>query len=251
MKLQAVGYILSFGQGPKLPKSAADLLRERLLTQAGVSTSDLFTREGHKEEHGLNKMVSNLLKPSTVQHELLKGLDINAFQQIQENAYSGEMLSANSQHLSLLQKAGIQRIIDLTESSLGKEASLENGMEYTSFPIGDSHFWIDLHRDGINREFLDRFVGLISAMRKGNFYIGCAYGTARTTEALMLSHFFNPKDSQFNYFEPESFGYIYNILPKIHKKLTAADKEKMGWTPQFEAESKAKIQKAIDNYEND
>lgn len=230
--------------------SVHDAIRQHILGEA--MPYDEFHRQGRLGEFELKKLGDDLIKPSTVQHELLKDLNINAFNQVQENGYVGQALIYHKQTekcLEQLKKAGINQVIDavLDPESGYKEACEEAGLTYHRFALPDDFWREKRHLEFDPQYFVNQIVNFIKQIQKGNFYLGCGCGTERTIQALALSHFLNPQDCQFTYQEPREICLMINVLPKIHKELTPAHKKKMGWTPEFEEKFKARIQKALDD----
>lgn len=262
MRLQAVGYALSFGQGPKTPKNTTELLRERLLQQSGVKMSDSFTEHGRLSEFELNKLIKYLTKY------------IDLFEPIQKDAYRGESLYDKPlSYLANLKSMGVHTIIDLSNKPLYDHMCNDEGLIYHPFEISfsfwtnaafrreseflESRFDSNVHRGAPNnlntekenfsqesRAFIEKFIAFINTVQKGNFYIGCSYGNSRTDQALMLCYFFNPRDAQFRFQEPDEFSSYIPSMNNLYKKLNAEDKIKLGWTPEFEEKFKARLQKA-------
>lgn len=244
-------------------------LRKNILN--AVMPYDEFYKEGRKSEYELNKMISNLRKTSNVNDEKLKDLKIWNFSKVQKNAYRGQSLDEKLEYLKTLKEAGIKTIIDLSGHASTERACKETGLEYKEFII-DDEFWnqavfqneklflsdkedylrtrcsdkkladeLKRHRNEYHqncKNFINNFTDFITTINKDHFYIGCDLGTDKTDDILMLSKWLNPKDKQFASKNP-SAKIVY--IESLYKNLTEADKQQLGYTPEFEEKLKRNI----------
>lgn len=280
-----VSFLGNFPKSKSIQPHIHDAIREHLL---GVAMpNDEFYKEGRWSEHRLEKEVENLTQPSKVDHELLADLNIKKFELIQDNAYRGQTLRYKKTYLAKLKAAGIKTIIDLwtDRDSSYQRACEANGLGYIHFPIADidADFWNScvfedkarfirnkVFLSGMKKakaeslfasdshRFIENFIEFISAIKKGNYYIGCELGTTNTTDALVFSEFFNPKDCQFirlstqpEYYDTDT-KRRFNLektykMYNLYRNLTQEDKLRLGWTAEFEEKFKAKMQEAIND----
>ena len=93
--------------------------------------------------------------------------------------------------LNKIKESGIDTIIDLRAqgecSKKAKDVLEDLGMSYACFPVEDS---------GWTKETLANVGNYIAAINRGNFYVGCANGQARTDLATCINYILNPKAKQ-------------------------------------------------------
>lgn len=92
--------------------------------------------------------------------------------------------------------------------------------------------------DKDSREFIDKFVTVISHLNKGGCVFGCTNGCNDTSNMMVFDHYFNPK-SHYEYNPMESLSPEKNVaiisgVINLYKKLTPEDKKKMGWDDKFD-----------------
>ena len=96
--------------------------------------------------------------------------------------------------LKKAQEAGIERVIDLRAdgecSSSARRLLDEMGIEYVNFPIDDEQWSLSS---------LNSITEYIKTINKGDFYVGCANGQARTDIAIAINYVFNPKAKNIPY----------------------------------------------------
>ena len=148
------------------------------------------------------------------------------------NIYRGQTLVDRPEDLFKLRHKGIQTVIDLVGYGESYENAVKQaGMEYYAYNIYDN-WWCTVD---FKPEHINKLVDFLSQMQKGNIYIGCQHGANDTDIAFILNDFFNPllegkaktkipaNDSDF----PYKLNMIYDMLSKVQK-------EKLGWTKEFE-----------------
>ena len=90
--------------------------------------------------------------------------------------------------LKKAQDSGIRTVIDLrTEgecSSSAKSVLSDLGIEYVNFPVEDEKWAVTS---------LHKITEYFNAVNKGDFYVGCANGEARTDTAIAINFVFNPE----------------------------------------------------------
>lgn len=193
-----------------------------------------FKDTGRKTEEQMDEFLKTMIKPSKINIDGLKQI-INCVK-IQDDAIRGESLKSKLDCLSALKKAGIKRIIDIRYPDPEYDSICQKkGLEYNGFKVTDIYS-------------KDVLIPLISTINKGDFYIGCTYGTHDTDIALMFSNFFNPKDKQFSPAKVNRMYYGFNLaqMRNIGKKLTLKDKQAIGWTPEFEKKFHERIERELE-----
>jgi hypothetical protein len=223
-------------------------------------------------EFELTKLLESLQKqPLVINDEKLQNIGIKSFRKIGKNSYAGATLEGRRNKLESLKEAGVERVIDLIGYQ-GYESDCEScGLEYTKFDLGilwwknaafcNKTIWLenkvqdlrllmkegkvrefidnsDSHYDKEKREFIESFVNFIMAMRKGNLYIGCEHGTAKTNNALKLNYIFNPKYE--NFYSVGGFSLSQSLV-NLYDNFTVEDKKNMRYTPEFEEKIKARL----------
>ena len=69
-------------------------------------------------------------------------------------------------------------------------------------------------------------------MQKGYYYIGCEFGTYKTDDYLLLNSIFNPKAANDSI--PRVDPFKLDMVKDLYDKLTPKDKQRMGWTKEFD-----------------
>ena len=187
--------------------------------------------------------------------------------------YSGSQ-SYEPENYNLMRKAGIKTVVDLLGSSQFEKNIKQADLNYFPFPTGQGDFFIkhcafknkeqymqkrayeygtvknkenfeeylemeSRHFDSEVRNFVDMLIEYIDIVNNGEVYIGCAYATRNTNDALILNNLFNPK-TQLLGGNPVEYKKPYFIA--LYDNLTKQDKERLGITPEFEAEKRATLQ---------
>lgn len=213
--------------------------------------------------------------------EYAKTLDdvyILNLQNIGKNSYKGATLAKNPEYLDLLKPSNVMTIIDLANFKNLESECAARGLNYYKFTVNPD-FWQnpifysdeellkrkkeDLIKNGIvysdfvtefekyknevnneRRDFMDMFLNFIDVVSRGNFYISCELGEDRTPNVLSLNTYFNPA------WEGEKIQptrpFIQNCIKNMYNNLTDADKQKLGFTEDFEDKLRENLQKAGD-----
>ena len=204
-----------------------------------INNSNL--KEVKKEVSNISTLVANndmLNKNILINFDNLKKLGIANLQAVGNKGVRGESLSAsrNFKYLSKMKENGIYTIIDLRtddHTEKFKDKCTRFGLNYIHIPF-------DEKKTG-DREILDNLPVLMSKLDEGHFYIACAQGRHRTDIALATNYLFNPKHSKI---PPTMYGHLKNgqlrcqdlftRINSLYKNMTNQDKEKFGWTEEFE-----------------
>ena len=100
---------------------------------------------------------------------------------------------------------------------------------------------------------IDRIVDFIKAIQKDSVYVGCDFGSDRTVTAMYLNYFLNPV-TYYNSEPPHTppyFGHAgFADLIELYDKFTPEQKAYMGWTEEFEKESRKEAEEARNYYVN-
>lgn len=191
---------------------------------------------------------NNLSINKRVDFEKLKSLNIPNLEVVENKGVRGESLSAdrNYKFLPKIKQYGIQQVIDLRTADYTEKFAkkCENfGLKYTHIPI-DS-------KKTSPREILDNLPKLFGLLDNGQYYIACAQGRHRTDIAFAMNYLFNPKTKEV----PTMYGHvkdgkmryddIFARANSLMKNMTQADKDKLGWTKEFEEEFKIRKQNLI------
>lgn len=194
-----------------------------------------FEDTGRKTEYEMGKFLGSLTKKSKINIEELR--EIVNCEKIQEDAIRGECLMRKPECcLKKLKEIGIKRVIDIRYPDSEYANICQNiGLEYNGFRVADIYSYSK-----------DELIRLINTIRKGDYYIGCTFGTNDTDITLLLNQFFNPKNKLFSNvsiygYHKEHIGRIKNIA----KRLNQSDKKALGWTPEFEKKFNERIAKEL------
>lgn len=187
--------------------------------------------------------------------------------------YSGSQ-SHEPENYNIMRKAGIKTVVDLLGSPIFEKNIKQADLNYFPFPTGQGDFFrkhlvfknkeqymqkrayeygkvnnkefFDMylqieseHFDSEVRNFVNMLIDYIDIVNNGEVYIGCAYATRNTNDALVLNNLFNTK-TQLLGGRPTEHKKAY--FRALYDNLTKEDKEKLGITPEFEAEKRALLQ---------
>ena len=187
--------------------------------------------------------------------------------------YSGSQ-SHEPENYNIMRKAGIKTVVDLLGSPIFEKNIKQADLKYFAFPTGQGDFFKkhpvfknkqtymqkkqhaydhiknqknmeqylqiqSAYYDKQVREFIDMLIEYIDIVNNGEVYIGCAYATRNTNDALILNNLFNPK-TQLLGGNPVEYKKPYFIA--LYDNLTKQDKERLGITPEFEAKKRATLQ---------
>lgn len=190
----------------------------------------------------------NNLDINNVDFESLKNLKITNFQIVDNKGVRGESLSAkrNYRFLSKIKDYGIERVIDLRTADYTPKFKLKcnsNGLDYMHIPIDA--------KTTPAKDIIKNLPKLFKALDEGKYYIACAQGRHRTDIAFAMNYLFNPKAQKV----PKMYGHIkdgklrYDDIcsraNSIMKEITPEDKQKLGWTAEFEKDFEKRKQTLI------
>lgn len=190
----------------------------------------------------------NNLNINNVDFESLKQLKITNFQIVDNKGVRGESLSAkrNYRFLSKIKEYGINRVIDLRTADYTPKYKLKcnsNGLDYMHIPIDA--------KTTPAKDIIKNLPKLFKALDEGKYYIACAQGRHRTDIAFAMNYLFNPKAQKV----PKMYGHIkdgklrYDDIcsraNSIMKEITPEDKQKLGWTVEFEKDFEKRKQTLI------
>lgn len=176
-----------------------------------------------KTEDQMDRFLGTMIRKSKINIDGLRGI-FNC-EKIQEDAIRGETLNNKDDALQALKRMGIKRVIDLScEFGYGYDCEKE-GLEYNKFPS----FLV-------SKEELIRFINTIN---KGDYYIGCWWGTDTTDKAILVNKLFNPDNkissqTKIERDKDHNYDYCMSMAAMIAEGLTKEDKQALGWTPEFE-----------------
>ena len=265
-------YIIpQFKQSPKIPpieseilgyddeysKSQRKIIRNHLMERILQEHSAKYHMPTKIYEQETDKYAETLLqRPRNIDYQTMRSIPATNVCSIGNNSYRGGYLP-DDKSVKTAKEAGIKCVIDLTDSPEYKRRIEKGGLKYVSYSTNDNYKtigdWDSLtlkdyygatHRlygsytgteDAFNKECrlpIENFTKLIKYLNEGYCYIGCASGTHRTDFVIMLNDAFNPKMKAglFQYCEPAKLIACRNI----YDKLTAEDKQVMGWNKDFE-----------------
>lgn len=199
-----------------------------------------FEDTGRRTKAQMDEFLSSMIKPSKINIDGLKGV-FNC-EKIQEDAIRGETLIERPEALRALENAGIKRVIDLRGYDGYEEKCKKNGLEYFGFEA----YSIDCITSP--REYIQDVINFIKIIQKGDYYIGCSFGTHATDYALLLNEFFNPKCKLISKVSINNKGLLWDYLRMIKitaKQLENDDKKALGWTPEFEKQFNERMAKEL------
>lgn len=261
--------------------SAADKLFEKLVGPVAPSG-------GRLEEHEMEKLLDSMLNRGDpdycITNEKLRELNLCNLKKLPntKNSYSGMFCH----EYSALKEAGINRVIAIETGGLDINALKSLGMEGLRVVFNNpdedmaiifsdkeyieneakerTHIFHTSYEEELNmlqnnlQEGLNTFVKFIQMMQQDDLYIGCPYGSYRTSDVLHLNRIFNPKagssrDRKYlletlkenkDYEDIRGFYCLYQNLEPQHK-------EAMGWTPEFDKELGELLKRSIEFEESD
>ena len=241
-----------------------------------IPYQSIYEREGRLSEYELSQLLGKLLRKGTVvNNEILNSIGLNNLEQLGDsNSYRGEMIKDyETEKLSMLKRAGIRCIVNLTNSPELEAKCNEFGVEYLhmnlkvdspcmqdrqSIVTKSRRYWENIasikdkatlesfvNRDIKNwssksRESIEELINFVKFMQKDNVYIWCACGTLRTDFAVLINSLFNPKA---NYDCSNYELYYLDSLKNLYTNLTESDKLKMGWTTVFDKQFMNRLNK--------
>lgn len=218
-----------------------------------------------------------------IDHKMMEELPLWNLDLVSEKlgVYRGESLQGNLIYLKTVQKAGIQRIVDLAGYENLEEDCKELGLEYHYYPMTPHLFFINnpmfkseeemktkffnqsrlfgyknkaqqIYKDTQLKAWrknkdkeIDKFIKFIQFMQKGNLYIGCEWGTYTTDGGLMLNYFFNPLfQGTSEYLSPDNKIHLCEVR-KLYNNLTSEHKKMLGWTKEFDTATAKKLEKLL------
>lgn len=214
--------------------------------------------------------------PNQVYDKKMEGIKIANFRKFAPNRYSGATLVKHPDYLVQMKNAGIERVIDLVGFPDYEQVCNDAGLEYVAVPELNSEIDLWAHpalnekdlyiKDTFKRmrkdpnikltpeeryrlvsneydEKVDAFkkqlIIFIDTMKKGNLYVGCGFGTNRTSNVLKLDYYFNPEAQHFQKASPSEA--CASSLEKLYYILTQEDKQALGFTDEFEDQLCQKI----------
>ena len=228
-------------------------------------TSNILSSDYRLSEHEFKKLVSKMAsKPKETNYRSVVSMPVANVEAINENSYRGASLVDDLKCVKTLKKSGIERVVDLVGYEKYKNAVLKEGMEYLHPQLGSWSNWFDeacFHTK--ESLFISRFwyitdpkekekakadfefeyprdvaktkaeiVNFIKFMQKDYLYIGCAYGTYQTDEALLVDYFLNPKTKVE--VMPKASELDLVAIKNLYANLTPEDKKEMGWDEDFD-----------------
>lgn len=240
--------------------------------------ANLKTPQGKYDLKQFFKIIQNQPSVEDPQMEAIRTtFHVFKMQKIQKDGYIGGMLNSPSRKpkdvtatLAAFKKAGINTIIDFTyEDKNYRNACLDAGLKYYRTDVGnactaDGKFaeekmaFLSLenftkhmptntslkkieeiyHKN--SKIFTEDFINLIELFQKGNFFGGCVDVMIRTRKILELNSIFNPK-AEKNIIHTHQALFSNEELQNLYKNLTTADKKRIGYTPEFEAQLKKRL----------
>lgn len=240
----------------------------------------IYEKEHRLTDYQLGNLLKPLVsKPKVIDYKTIMSLPIYNVRPIdsKRSCFRGSTLVNNSECLPTLKNCGIERIVDLIGYTRYEHATKSSGLEYYSplFGKGISGVWAEpafqtqseFLKDELkfltfkerndekvidnikktyteeSRESVDKFVEYIQFLQKGHYYIGCEFGTDRTSAYLLLNEVFNPKAEDNKELKLKDYAGNFEIdyMYELYKKLTPEDKEKLGWTKEFDKKVQNKL----------
>ncbi len=242
----------------------------------------IYEKEGRLSEYQMKQLLASLMKkPKVVDYQKVSGIDAYNVRPIDKDStcYRGATLLGKTRALKALKDAGIERVIDLVGYSGYEKDVKAAGLEYYSpkFASNDFCVWgedvFETTKNILSRETryytqldfvrnkkyleqkikafekqtrasVERFVEYIQTMQKGYYYIGCEFGTYKTDDFLLLNCIFNPKAESSSI--PRVDPFKLDLVKDLYDKLTPKDKQRMGWTKEFDENVPKRIRDAQD-----
>ena len=258
---------IKLGYDDTISQDARQLIRKWHETTY-IPYQSIYEKEPRLTDYQLGQLLKPLTnKPKEIDINSMMGLPVYNVRPIGNGkSYRGSTLVRHEQCLPTLKKAGIEKIIDLVGYNSYEKKANDAGLEYycPKFGEGIMGVWTEVIFDDYNqyardymkfipyqkrsdeseiaklkanyqldlRRSIDNFVELIQELQKDYYYIGCEYGTDRTSAVLLLNNVFNPK------FKDEDLPYCRNFevdfMEQLYKNLTPQDKKRLGWDDEFD-----------------
>lgn len=235
----------------------------------------LYEKEVRLTDYQLGLLLKSMMnKPKIVDYKTMMSIPIYNVKPVDSKGkcFRGATLVNHSECLPVLKNSGIERVIDLVGYTKYEHDVKNSGMEYYCPKFGRclTGVWSETAFSSLeqyikdevryyrptskeekkkyiealvkdyekeSRESVKDFVELIQVLQKDYYYIGCQYGTDRTSAFLLLNEVFNPK-AQVAYPNLKLSDYIASyqleFMLELYKKLTPEDKHLMGWTEEFD-----------------
>lgn len=240
----------------------------------------IYEKEHRLTDYQLGQLIKPLTnKPKVVDYNTILSLPIYNVKPVdsKQNCFRGATLVNHSDCLPTLKKCGIERVIDLVGYTKYEHEAKNIGLEYYTPRFGKyiTGLWSETafqsesefireeliylpfkERNDVkiidekkkmykeeSKESIDNFIDLIQVLQKGHYYIGCEYGTDRTSAYLLLNDVFNPKATPNPNLKLKDYAANFEIdyMHELYKKLTPEHKEKLGWTKEFDKKVLAKL----------
>ena len=216
----------------------------------------IYEKEPRLDEYQLKNMLNFYMnKPKRVDGDVMSELplynvhNISTSSRYRPNNYRGSTLYDSPDWVfDKLKEAGIKTVINFGDyGNSYKEKVERNGLNYFDFDM--NYFLLESYvADAERVKRKDRVVGFIQQMQKEYNYMGCECGTYKTDIAVYLNTLFNPQVKGYcKIYSPNAVGSVPNIAADVYERLTPEDKEKMGWTPEFEDRVKNKLSKLLED----
>lgn len=261
------------GTGDEFGSEQRNVIREHYMARNMPYYN--YYEKGRLNSYELGSLTRGLNRQGTVDNERINNLNIINIKQIGENMYRGRSLVTHPEYLSVLHDEGVERLIDLAGYTILAKECKKYGIEYMSFRMNED-FWENSAFKNIeaeirnkqrrlellgtpfeqmgkvgrdmraameiqSRKFIYKLINMFHFLNNGNLYIGCDYGQTRTDAALMLSDLFNGNAKGVYYGSDKLLEEHKEELQELYKKLRKADKEELGFTPEFEKKLREKL----------
>lgn len=240
-----------------------------------IPYQSIYEKECNLTDYQLSQLLASMMKkPKIVDYKSMMSIPIYNVKPVDTKgkSYRGSTLVNHSECLPVLKKAGIERVVDLVGYTKYEHDVKNAGLEYYCPKFGRSitGLWCETAFSSLSeyireelkycgplnqenktkyiqsltndykkksRESVDDFIELIQFLQKDYYYIGCQFGTDRTSAYLLLNEVFNPK-AQVAYPNLKLSDYVacfeLDYMLELYKKLTPEDKQALGWTDEFD-----------------
>lgn len=240
-----------------------------------IPYQSLYEKEYHLTDYQLSQLLASMMKkPKIVDYKSMMSIPVYNIKPVDTKgkSYRGATLVNHSECLPVLKKSGIERIVDLIGYTKYEHDVKNADLEYycPKFGRAITGLWNEAAFSSLNeyineelkyygpldrqnkakyiqiltndykkesRESVDNFIELIQFLQKDYYYIGCQFGTDRTSAFLLLNEVFNPK-AQIAHpklkLSDYTACYQLDCMLKLYKKLTPDDKQVLGWTEEFD-----------------
>lgn len=234
-------------------------IRERILSQAGLNDKNFMLKKMDNIGNRTPQLIENSkyyelgvakLNQKNKEYvyicENLKDMpDMNGLRGKTPLSSKGKGLKYR---LNKIKESGVKTVIDLRSkgecSPNAKQVLKDLEMNYVNFPIEDCQWPLSS---------LDDITKYLQTVRKGDFYVGCANGQARTDMAVSINYLLNPEAKSL----PELYYGTMNSsrisIKDNFNEILKAVKEKpdivkdWGWKDytEFEKEVAVRLQKLV------